>query len=162
MSDANVTLAFLAEGWHAYQAQLREALAPLTREQLGLRAAPHLRSIDELACHIIAVRAGWYHRVLHEGDEAFGAFSAWDNADAPTLTAEELVSGLDATWQVMQEALAHFTPDDLTHTVAAERDGQRFTFRRGWVVWHVIEHDLHHGGEIGYSLGMHGLRAPDL
>jgi hypothetical protein len=26
----------------------------------------------------------------------------------------------------------------------------------------VIEHDLHHGGEIGYSLGMHGLQAPDI
>jgi uncharacterized damage-inducible protein DinB len=162
MGDANVTLAFMADGWHAYQTRLREALGPLTPEQLGLRPAPHLRSIGELARHIIAVRAGWYSYVLHEGDDAFGAYSAWDDAHAPMLVAEELVGGVDATWQVMQAVLARYTPDDLTQTVTAERDGRRFSFQRGWVVWHVIEHDLHHGGEIGYSLGMHGLPAPDL
>jgi hypothetical protein len=30
------------------------------------------------------------------------------------------------------------------------------------VVWHLIEHDLHHGGEVSLILGMHGLGAPDL
>ncbi len=30
-------------------------------------------------------------------------------------------------------------------------------FRRGWVVWHTLEHDLHHGGEISQILGSHGL-----
>ena len=29
-------------------------------------------------------------------------------------------------------------------------------------IWHIIEHDLHHGGELSFSLGMHGLTAPDL
>jgi uncharacterized damage-inducible protein DinB len=33
---------------------------------------------------------------------------------------------------------------------------------RGSIVWHVIEHDLHHGGEITYSLVMHGIKAPDI
>ena len=27
---------------------------------------------------------------------------------------------------------------------------------RAWIVWHLIEHDLHHGGEISQSLGMIG------
>jgi len=30
------------------------------------------------------------------------------------------------------------------------------------VIWQVIEHDLHHGGELSFSLGMHNLAAPDL
>jgi len=30
------------------------------------------------------------------------------------------------------------------------------------VIWHLIEHDLHHGGEIALTLGLHGLAAPDL
>ncbi|HEX4716084.1 MAG TPA: DinB family protein [Ktedonobacteraceae bacterium] len=28
---------------------------------------------------------------------------------------------------------------------------------RQWIIWHVIEHDLHHGGEISLILGTHGL-----
>jgi uncharacterized damage-inducible protein DinB len=57
---------------------LCEAFAPLTAEQLALRAAPHLRSIDELARHIIGVRASWFHMALGEGDDAFGAYRIWD------------------------------------------------------------------------------------
>jgi uncharacterized damage-inducible protein DinB len=162
MGDANTTLAIMAEGWQAYQSKLSEALAPLTPEQLALRAAPNLRSIEELALHIIGVRAGWFHIVLREGDDAFGSYNAWAEPDALARTASELVSGLAATWQTMQEALARYTPDDLVQTVTGERNGRTYTFRRGWVVWHVLEHDLHHGGEIGYSLGRHGLTAPDI
>lgn len=33
---------------------------------------------------------------------------------------------------------------------------------RGWIIWHVIEHDLHHGGEFSYSLGALGLAGLNL
>jgi len=75
MSEKNVTMAIMSQGWQSYQNHLSEALAPLSAEQLALSAAPNLRSINELACHIIAVRAGWFHAVLNEGSEDFSAFS---------------------------------------------------------------------------------------
>lgn len=162
MSDANPTLAILTEGWQVYHHHLSEALAPLSPEQLALRAAPDLRSIGELACHIIAVRAGWFHNILGVGDDDFGAYHEWVEPDSPTRDAAELVSGLAETWRVMREALAGFTPEDMRASVHGERKGRTYSHVRGWVVWHVMEHDLHHGGEIGYSLGMHGLRAPDV
>lgn len=162
MGETNVTLAIMAGGWHTYQDQLSSALASLTPEQLALRAAPQLRSIEELARHIIGVRAGWFHNILGEGDDAFGAYHEWDRPDASTRTASELVEGLATTWQVMRSALAHFTPEDLTETLTGMRKGHTYAHQRGWVVWHVLEHDLYHGGEIGFSLGMHGLPAPDL
>lgn len=162
MSETGETLAFFTQGWQNYQNQLSIALARLSSEQLALRAAPELRSIDELARHIIAVRAGWFHFCLGEGDDDFGAFSAWDEPGSQPRSADELVRGLAKTWQVMQETLGRYTLADLQSTVQDENDGQIYTFPRGWVIWHVIEHDIHHGGEIGYSLGMHGLTAPDI
>jgi uncharacterized damage-inducible protein DinB len=162
LSEINVTLAIMSQGWQTYQNRLNEALAPLSLEQLALCAAPNLRSIDELARHIIAVRADWFHDVLHVGGEDFGAFSRWDAPDSPPRTASELVNGLEATWQVMQEALARLTPAGIQENIQTEHRGQTYTFTRGWVVWHVIEHDLHHGSELAYSLGMHGLKAPDI
>ena len=162
MSETSEVLAFFTQGWHTYQKQLSIALARLSPEQLALRAAPGLRSIDELARHMIAVRAGWFHYALKEGDEAFGAFSKWDEPDSLPRTADELVSGLEKTWQVIQEALGRYTLTDLQSTVEDESEGKIYTLSRGWVIWHVIEHDLHHGGEIAYSLGMHGLTAPHI
>src|SRR6266536_1066759 len=149
MSETSETLAFFTQGWQNYQNQLSIALARLSPEQLALRAAPELRSIDELARHVIAVRAGWFHYNLEEGDEDFGS-------------SDELVSGLEKTWQVMQEVLGRSTLADLQSPVQDEWEGQIYTYTRGWVIWHVIEHDIHHGGEIAYSLGMHGLTAPDI
>jgi uncharacterized damage-inducible protein DinB len=121
-----------------------------------------LRSIEELARHIIGVRAGWFHNILGEGNDTFGAYHEGDRPDAPPRTARELVEGLAATWRVMQSALARSTPEDLTETLTGVRKGHSYAHQRGWVVWHVLEHDLHHGGEIGFSLGMHGLTAPEL
>src|SRR6266568_3183036 len=105
MSEANVTLAIISQGWQTYQNCVSEAIAPLSLDQLALPAATNLRSIDELA---------------------------------------------------------RFTPADLQENIQNEHRGKTYSFTRGWVVWHVIEHDLHHGGEIAYSLGMHGLKAPDI
>lgn len=162
MGEAHEALAFFIQGWQNYQNQLIRALAQLSPAQLALRAAPNLRTIDELACHIVAVRAGWFHYTLDEGDEDFGAFHTWDGPDSRPRSAGELVGGLEKTWQVMQEVLGRYTLSDLQSTVQDEWEGQISTYTRGWVIWHVIEHDVHHGGEIAYSLGMHGLAAPDI
>jgi len=56
MSETSGTLAFFTQGWQNYQHQVSIALARLSPEQLALRAAPDLRSIDELARHVIAMR----------------------------------------------------------------------------------------------------------
>ena len=44
----------------------------------------------------------------------------------------------------------------MRQTFGSEEDGEA---SRAWMVWHVLEHDLHHGGEISLTLGMHGIDA---
>ncbi len=58
----------------------------------------------------------------------------------------------------MADSLARWTPADLDAAFAT-RHGER---TRQWVIWHVIEHDIHHGGELSLTLGAHGVNAPDL
>ena len=162
--DATSLLLMFADEWQAYQHAVSAALAPLTPEQLARRAAPDLRSIGELACHIIGSRAGWFSWVLDAGDENFKAYEQWHKAapgSAPK-TANELVAGLAATWQVMRRTIADYTLADLREEITRERGGHTREFTRGWVIWHVMEHDLHHGGEISLTLGMHRLPAPDI
>jgi uncharacterized damage-inducible protein DinB len=83
------------KGWDVYQQELSKAIAPLSPEQLALRAAPNLRSIQEIATHIIAVRARWFHHLMGEGSADFATIGGWDRADAPTRSAAKLVSGLE-------------------------------------------------------------------
>jgi uncharacterized damage-inducible protein DinB len=62
----------------------------------------------------------------------------------------------------MQAAIARWTPADWQQTYPGEEPDEPATLTRQWVIWHLMEHDLHHGGEISLTLGMHGLTAPNL
>jgi uncharacterized damage-inducible protein DinB len=162
MASSDTTLAAFSTEWEAYQGQLITALAPLSAEQLDLRAAPSLRSIGEVAAHVVGARTRWLRRFLSEGGPEFDDIMTWDRPGMPARTAAELVSGLQASWGLLQSALDRWTEADLAEEVERTREGETVRLSRRWVIWHLIEHDLHHGGEISFSLGMHGLPAPDL
>ncbi len=149
-------------GWQQYQALLIKALTPLSAEQLALRAAPQLRSIDEIGRHMIGARARWFYKLMGEGGDAFAALAEWDRRGMPPRSAAELVRGLETTWQGMHAAIARWTPSDWQQTYPGDPPSEPATLTRPWVIWHLIEHDLHHGGEISLTLGQHGLAAPDL
>lgn len=176
MADDTFTLTTFYTAWHTYQDHLKEALAPLTAGQLALRAAPDLRSIGETALHIIGCRLYWFTEFLGEdGGEELQAYAQWNTAalgapyasgdalalalGAPVPTAAELAQALDRTWHFMAACLARWSPDELRQTVPDEVDGTPVDVPRAWVVWHVLEHDLHHGGEVSLTLGLHGINA---
>jgi len=160
MAEENFIVTTFYTSWKAYQEHIKESLAPLSAEQLTLRAAPGLRSVGENAAHIIGCRAGWYTDFLGEdGGAEVKEMANWDIPEAPARTAAELMQGLDRTWDVMADCLARWSPADLEQTFPDDWNGKIVQLSRAWVVWHVIEHDLHHGGEISLTLGMHGIRA---
>jgi len=164
MADDNFTLTTFYTSWQAYQDRLKESLASLAADQLALRAKPGLRSIGENALHIVGCRVFWFTEFLGEdGGEAVKAYASWNEAAltlaAPVPTAAELVQGLDATWQLMADCLARWSPADLQQTFPDEWEDQIVQLSRAWVVWHVLEHDLHHGGELSLTLGVHEIPA---
>ena len=162
MAEDNFTLTTFYTFWKAYQEHIKGAIEPLTTEQLELRAAPHLRSIGENILHIVGCRSFWFIDFL--GDVAGPEMKIYEEWNQMALTPEPpippaatLAQGLDDTWQFMANRLARWSPDDMRQTFPDEWDGQRVDLPRAWVVWHVMEHDLHHGGELSLTLGMYGL-----
>jgi len=162
MSQVKSTLETIYDGWQEYQEKLIQALEPLTMQQLNLRPAAHLRSIGEIARHIIGARGRWFFDEMEEGGAEMDALGIWDRRGQPTRSAAELVAGLRATWRVMHTCLERWTEADLAFVFKGEDSEGPFESSRSWVVWHLIEHDLHHGGEIFITLGMHGLPTPNI
>jgi uncharacterized damage-inducible protein DinB len=158
MPENHTTLSNYYKGWDNYQDLLTKAIAPLSAEQLTLRAAPHLRPIGLITAHIISARVWWFHNIMGEGHSDLASMADWDDDDAPPRSAAELVDGLEASWQMIQNVLALRTPADLDQTFQRRSE----SVSRQWIIWHVIEHDLHHGGEISLTLGMNGLAALDI
>ena len=164
MTQNNLSLATFYKGWDAYQQLLVTAVTPLTSEQLALRPALHMWSAGMLAAHIVATRVWWFHMWMGVGNADLVPLAVWDEEGAPALSASELVTGLESTWRMIQDALTSWTPADLEQTF--QRPGDQSATReqrsRQWIIWHLLEHDLHHGGELSLLLGMHGLPALDL
>jgi uncharacterized damage-inducible protein DinB len=170
MTETTTTLATFYKGWDVYQQHLVTAIAPLTHAQLDLRAAPHMWSVGRIATHILATRVGWFHWWMGEGSVDIAPMVTWDDDEfeiVSSRSAAEIVAGLELTWQMMQDALMRWTPTDLSHVFYdpyphenAQEKKREHT--RQWIIWHVLEHDLHHGGEISLALGIHKVAAIDL
>jgi len=57
----------------------------------------------------------------------------------------------------MHEAIDRWTDEQWRMTWPGEDETEPETITRHWVIWHLLEHDLHHGGEMSHTLRIHGL-----
>jgi uncharacterized damage-inducible protein DinB len=164
MAEESFTLTTIFDSWKQYQEHIASAIAPLTAEQMTLRAAPGLRSVGELAVHIAGCRAGWFTYTLGEGDDTptgaeIKGIAEWDEQDRSLWNAAQLVEALGTTWQFMMDRVARWSADDMKTTFEDEEDGVKVQLSRAFILYHLMEHDLHHGGELSLTLGMHGLKS---
>ena len=161
MAKQELNLLSFYKGWDSYQALLIKAIAPLSSEELALRAAPHLRSVGENVAHLISGRVSNF-LVLGEAGAEMIPLEQWDIPGAPLKSAVELVNGLESTWQMIQIALVRWTEADLEDVFVDGEGEQAPRLTRQSIIWSTIKHDLHHGGEISITLGVHHVDALDL
>lgn len=160
MMELSLPLITFYSGWQTYQQSLIEAVAPLSSEQLALPTATHHWSIGLLLNHLIGSRVFWFQRWLGEGDPGL---IPWDDDQQSVRQPAELVSGLEESWHLIADALAHWTSADLEPLFpppAFLTEEERAFFppqTRRWIIWHVLEHEIHHGGELSLALGALGL-----
>jgi uncharacterized damage-inducible protein DinB len=177
VATADPTLRVFSEGWEHHQDLMVGMVRDLTPEQLDLRPAPGTWSVWQLAGHIAGSRAYWFHDVLGEGEDAVRDMfrvtattvpdlpledAGWEDDEDHHRGSAELVEGLERTWSMLDDCLGRWTADDLAVEFSRRRHTGTQTVTRAWVVWHLIEHDVHHGGEISLILGSNGLAGLDL
>ena len=143
-----------------------KAIAPLDDAQLGFSAAPGLWTVRMLVSHVVSVRHWYFHSWMDEGGAAWEKYDGWDDLDEmATRQAPELVRALEKTWSLVAPCLERWTAADLDaefRRPTPNAKGERPVRSRLWIVWHVAEHDVHHGGELSLTLGMHGVPGLDL
>ncbi len=165
MTDQALPLTTFYAGWDAYQRNLVEITAPLSPEQLALPTAPHHWTIGRVVQHILGARVFWFQTWMGEGTPDLAPIASEGQEGLHVGSAAELVVMLEATWQMIAGALARWTAADLGDPVSvppslSEEEWQKFPgYTRQWIIWHVLEHEFHHGGELSLALGMYGLKA---
>ena len=162
MEAQEITLAMVFDGWQGYQVSLVKAIEPLTRESLSYRPAPGLRTVGEVVNHIAGGRGGWLLRIGEVSPERVRPVEKWNETDGAREDAAELVRRLEASWQLVEEKLKNWNVADLAQVYPLPYAGKRFAVSRQWVLWRIMAHDLHHGGEIALMLGEQGIAIPEL
>jgi uncharacterized damage-inducible protein DinB len=172
MTVAAPSLKQVYEGWEGYQTSLVNAIAPLSAEQLAFRAAPHLRSVGEIARHISSGRLNWFLRMHAPGSaELADQIPEWVQDDhgnhyiveeSLSTEAGELVQWLASTWQMIEATLTQWSVTDLEKTYRHTYWGTTYAVSRQWTIWRILSHDIHHGGQLSMLLYMQGIDIPDL
>jgi uncharacterized damage-inducible protein DinB len=165
-------------GWQRLNGEIIGVLADLTDAQLALRPAtePQHWAIWQLASNMAGGRAYWFHSVMGEGEPAIRDMfrvaqttvpdlslsdAGWEDDENQPRTATELVQAFETTWALVQDCLGRWTAADLEEVLTA-RAGAHPTVKRGWVIWHLIEHELRHSTEIALILRENGLPTIEL
>jgi uncharacterized damage-inducible protein DinB len=163
VAGRSASLMALLDGWDGYQLSLVRAVAPLTPAQLAFRPAPHLRTAGQIGAHVVVGRLAWFAQIEAPGALALAQEgAALGSEDAIACDAALLAHWLEASWRVVERALSGWTASDLAWTFRQDFEGVLYQVSRQWVLWRVLSHDLHHGGELALALGMQGIALPDL
>ncbi|GHO78522.1 hypothetical protein KSD_62930 [Ktedonobacter sp. SOSP1-85] len=166
--QASPLVTFYQQGWENYQQALIATIASLSSEQLALPIAPHYLSIGELLAHMIDARVSWFSRWLGEENADMAHWhEVRSRNEQAVYEAAELVAIFEKTWHVMSSAMTRWTSADLEQLISPPASHQAWLQNQGleeepehtrqWIVWHVLEHEIHHGGELSLALGTYGL-----
>ncbi|MFN8440288.1 MAG: hypothetical protein U0175_05960 [Caldilineaceae bacterium] len=148
MTRASIAEARAFQSWQDYQDALKRAIAPLSKEQLQRKLLPGLRTPGEIAEHIVFGRALHLQRTLGEVAAALTPLIRWEDADDPPHTADEIVQGLELTWQFITDCLMRGSP-------TAAMTEEEVTIVQ--TIWGLLDHDLPHAGELSLLLGADSL-----
>jgi len=145
--------ATLFKYWGEVRQALFAALDKLTDSQLDFVPYPGLWSLRETVCHIAETEDGWlrYYTANRYREDHFKP------EDYPTVASlKKLLTKVHAETETQ---FAQDADTMMEKVVQLPWDAQTAL---GWAVWHVLEHEIHHRGEIFLMLGMHGIEAPDV
>jgi uncharacterized damage-inducible protein DinB len=139
--------------WQTVRRGLFQALDRLGDEDLEFVPREGLWSLGHVARHIAEAEEGWFRYAITQELEEWPEFL---DEDTPSV---ESVKGLLAEVHDRTEAYLQTIDAAELEQIIAVPWGSQISLR--WIIWHVLEHEISHRGEIYLMLGLMGLEAPE-
>ena len=99
--------------------------------------------------HIANAEEGWFRYAVTKELPEWPSYLQFENYP----THDKILAVLDTVHAKTEEYLGTLTEQDLSARILAPWDE---TFPLQWIIWHVIEHEIHHRGELSLILGILG------
>ena len=113
------------------------------------------RTVGRTMLHIADAEDGWLRYAITKELEEWPSQYTLDNYP----TREAIKDVLTEVHERTEEFIDPLEESDLTRIIVAPWDEK---FYLGWILWHVIEHEIHHRGELSLILGLLGREGLDV
>jgi len=143
------------EHWEQVRADLHATLRKFKPEELTFRPFPGSWPVGTIMLHIAETEDYWLHELV-TGELEDGSAN-YPLARYPTL--EDIEGVLRRARQRTVALLARLTEEDLQR-VYTTASGKNFSLY--WILWHVLEHETHHRGELSLTHGLLGREGLDV
>ena len=141
--------------WDIVREGLLDTVQKFSEAELDERPFANSWSVREILYHIANTEAGWIHFGIR------GELSTWPTPytaeEYPTIP--DIIELLTTIHTQTKGWLAMLTLANLSDVVSFG-DGEIFTVQ--WIIWHVLEHEIHHRGELSLFLGQLGREGLDV
>lgn len=151
--------------YHTVRKELVAAVRTLTPEQLAWKAPDHPNSIGWLLAHIADVEEWWITTVaLRKQPVDSSAFERFKKASK----LDEYLGLLNETYEATTAYLESESLDDwdtvFYSASGTDDNGKSFDIKvsKRWLIWHTIEHQARHRGQIFMLMRMQGLEVPNV
>jgi uncharacterized damage-inducible protein DinB len=141
--------------WNQVRDELFILLDAFNDDELTYAPYVHSWPVGQIMLHIANAEDGWFRFVIQR------ELSEW-----PKDYTLESYPSIDSIKAILTEVhartltyLATLDLDDLDQTVESPWEA---TFTLKWIIWHVIEHEIHHRGELSLILGLLGREGLDI
>lgn len=141
--------------WKQVRRELLETLDKFSIEELDLKPFEGAWTVRETSLHIADTEDGWLRYIVRrEIDEWPPEFDleAYPDVDSIKRTLNDVHAQTETY-------LRKLGMEDLSHQIDAPWGAQ---IALGWIIWHVLEHEIHHRGELSLILGLLGREGLDV
>ena len=135
--------------WEQVRKDLLSTIDKFTDEELSFTPFESSMSAGQIMLHIGDAEEGWFQYVA---TRELDKWPTYDLDDYPTT--ESIKAQLNIIHSRTEKFLEPFELEDLDRVYTMPNTDYRFSL--GWIIWHVMEHEIHHRGELSLILGILG------
>jgi uncharacterized damage-inducible protein DinB len=141
-------LSELFSHWNQVHAGTLAVLDKFTEDELSYVAYPGGMTVGRITLHIADAKDGWFHRIFTQERQDWPENYTLENYPSKAAIAALLTAVHTRIFEHLQD----LTEADLDTQV----DSPWGTFSLRFILWHILEHEIHHRGELSLILGLLG------
>ncbi len=137
------------EHWQQIRADLLSTIDKFGDDELAYVPFEGAWPVGRIMLHIADAEDGWFRHVVTR------ELKEWPTEYRLTNypTTEAIKAALTEVHTRTEAYLETLEPADLRRIVEVPWDG---SLSLQWIIWHVVEHEIHHRGELSLILGLLG------